>query len=312
MRIGVVVDASCDLPDSFFTDDKVEILPVTIRLGNETLVDQRDPVVTQNFYTSHISEGIDAETQAFSVEQIKDLFLGRLVKDFDYIFCITVTSKRSLIFENASRASFAILSGYRKIREDAGVAGPFALRVFDSKSMFCGTAVLAAEAVKLIREGVPANHIRQRLEDLTQNIVGYGIPRDLGYIRQRGIKKGEKSVGFATYLIGSALDIRPIIQMYHGETQPVAKVFHYEKAAERLFAFASQEMRQGIKTSHVCVCYGGPLDELRALPGYAEFEGVAALQGIEVLPALMSATACVNAGPGMLAMAWGGDLHEFK
>jgi fatty acid-binding protein DegV len=178
--------------------------------------------------------------------------------------------------------------------------------------MFCGTAVLAAEAVKLIREDIPANQIRQRLEDLTHNIVAYGIPRDLGYVRQRGIKKGEKSVGFATYVIGTALDIRPVIQMYHAETQPVAKALGYEKAAERLFRFAVAQIEQGIKSSHVCVCYGGPLAELQALPGFREFENVAKSHDVEVLQSMMSATACVNAGPGMLALAWGGELREFK
>lgn len=312
MRIGIVADASCDLPQAFYREHRIGILPITIRLGDELLVDERDPALTHRFYTEQLAaKGLDAETQPYSAEQIRQKFLDGIVLDYDYVFCITITANRSPIFENATKASFAILNDYKAVRAAAGVTGPFALRVVDSRNMFCATGVLVAEAAKLAKAGQPPNDIRKRLDELRENICGYMVPGDLYYIRNRGIKKGEKSVGLLTYAIGTALDIKPVILSYRGETQPVAKPRGYERAVERMFAHVTAQIRAGIDTRHVCISYGGDPARIVTLPGYEALAQTARHHGIELLISAMSATAAVNAGGGCVAIAYGGDLRAF-
>src|SRR5690606_27586031 len=143
MRIGIVVDSACDLPVDFLKAHEVEILPISVRIGDELQVDYRDEADTLAFLHAHIAErGASAETIPFSVEQIRDLFLQRLVVDYDHVFCITVTSTRSPIFENARQASYAILNDYRPVRAAAGHATPFALRVIDTQNLFSAQGVL--------------------------------------------------------------------------------------------------------------------------------------------------------------------------
>ena len=313
MRIGVVVDASCDLPHEFMREHRIGILPVTIRLGEEILVDVRDPDATRRFYTEQLaSKGLSAETVAFTAEQIREKFLDRIVIDYDYIFCITVSSTRSPIFENATRASFAILNDYKSIRAGAGVTGPFALRVVDSKNMFCATGVLAAEVAKLAKAGQAPNDIRKRLDELRDKLCGYMVPGDLYYIRSRGIKKGEKSVGLMTYAIGTALDIKPVIQSYLGETKPAAKILGYDRAVERMFGHVIKQIEHGLATQHLCISYGGDPELIATLPGYAQLAQAAQAQGIEILSSFMSATAAVNTGAACVAVAFCGALREFE
>ncbi|MEQ1439220.1 DegV family protein [Fontimonas sp. SYSU GA230001] len=312
MRIGVVADASCDLPPEFFREHGIHILPITIRLGDEQLVDTRDPEQTLRFYAEQLAaKGYDAETQPLSADQIRELFLDRLVLDYDYVFCITITATRSPIFENATKASFAILSDYKATRSGAGVGGPFALRVVDSRNMFSGTGVLVAEAAKLARAGAPPNDIRRRLDELREHICGYMVPGDLYYIRNRAIKKGEKSVGLISYAIGSALDIKPVILCYRGETQPIANIRSHERAVERMLIHVAHQIELGIDTRHVCVSYGGDPTEIPTLPGYERLAAAARSQGVELLSSIMSATAAVNAGARCVAVAYGGELRSF-
>ena len=130
MRIGLVVDSACDLPGDYLRKNDFTILPITVRIGDEIREDQRDEQVTLDFLRSHIAEqGATAETMPFSVEQITDLFLKRLVIDYDYVFCMTITRTRSPIYDNALQASYAILNEYRGPRSAAGHDTPFALRV---------------------------------------------------------------------------------------------------------------------------------------------------------------------------------------
>jgi DegV family protein with EDD domain len=312
MKIGIVADATCDLPDDFLRRHRINILPVAIRLGEELLTDERDPEQTRRFYAEQLAEkGADAETTPYTAEQIRERFLRRIVLDYDYVFCITVTASRSPIFENATKASFAILNDYKDIRAEHGISGAFALRVVDSRSLFTGSAVLVAEAARMVEAGASANDIRRRIDELRDQLCAYMVPDDLYYIRKRGAAKGEKSVSWLTYAFGSALDIKPVILSYHGETQAVARHRGQERAVEKLFAHAAAQLQQGILTRHLCISYGGPLEQLRELPGYAGLEQVAQAQGVSLLAATMSATAGVNVGARCLSIAYAGELRAF-
>lgn len=311
--MGLVVDATCDLPEAFLRDNDIRVLPIHIRLGDDLLVDARDPEATLHFYANHLAEsGLEAETVPYTAEEIREEFLKRIVLDFDCVFVLTVTSTRSPIFENAQKASFAILNDYKAVREQHQVSGPFSMRVIDSRSLFCGTGVLAAEAVRLIGEGLAQNQIRKQLDELRDHISAYMVPADLYYVRTRAKKKGEKSVGLMTYAIGSALDIKPVLHAYRGETKPVAKVRHYEAAVEQLMAYTCRRIADGLRTPTVCLSYGGDPTEIGKLPGYTELAATARQHGVQLLTSIMSATAAVNAGGGGIAVAFAADPKPFK
>ena len=133
----------------------------------------------------------------FTVQQIHDLFLSRLVIDYDYVFCMTITKTRSPIFDNAQQASFAILNDYRPVRAAAGHDTPFALRVVDTQNLFAAQGITAVEAVRLRDAGEGAPKIRARLENLALHTHGYMVPPDLYYMRNRARTKGDRSVELA-------------------------------------------------------------------------------------------------------------------
>lgn len=312
MRIGLVVDSTCDLPKTFIDEHRIIILPITIRIEDEQFVDRRDPRQTIEFYRSHIGEkGHNAESAPFTVEQIQELFLDRVVIDLDYAICETVTRLRSPIFENATKASFAILRGYKEVRRKHGVEGPFALRVINSKTLFCGQGVLAAETIRMISEGVHVNEIRARIEKFSEDVFTYLVPRDLYYIRARAQKKGEKSVSWVGAALGTALDIKPILRAYHEETGPVAKARGFEHACEKLLHYAIERIRVGLLAPTICMSYGGDPEEVKALPGYGELMLEAERHGVQVLTSVMSVTAGVNIGPGGFCLAFVAPPHEF-
>lgn len=312
MRIGLVVDSACDLPGRYFRDHAITLLPVTVRIGDDTLTDMRDEQETLQFLHSHIAErGADAETAPFTVQQIQELFLGRLVIDYDYVFCLTTTRTRSPIHDNATQASFAILNEYRPIRSAAGHDTPFALRVVDSQNVFAGQGVTAVEAVRLIEAGEGAAKIRARLEYLALHTHAYMVAPDLHYLRARTRKRGDRSVSLVSATLGSALDIKPILHCNRGETGPVAKVKGLDNACERLFRFAGERVRAGLMTPTLCMGYGGELAEMRALPGYDDLRATCAEHNIEVFESVMGLTGMVNVGKGALVLGFASEPHAF-
>lgn len=313
MRIGLVVDSACDLPGSFIERNHIEILPITVKIGEAVLADHRNEQATLEFLHSHVaSRGAEAETMPFSVNQIRDLFLRKLVIDYDYVFCLTITRTRSPIHDNATQASFVILNDYRPMRSAAGHQSPFALRVVDTQSLFAGQGVTAVEAVRMIQAGEGVAKIRARLDNLAINTHAYMVPRDLMYLRSRAKTKGDKSVSLFSATLGSALDIKPVLYCNRGETKPVAKIRGFDTAVRRLFAFASERVTAGLMAPTLCMSYGGELEEMRLLPGYTELIDVCRTHGVEVFESVMSLTGMVNVGKGSLVVGFAGEAHEFK
>lgn len=312
MRIGLVVDSACDLPRDFLEREQVEVLPITVRIGDAVQVDHRDEAQTLAFLESHIAErGANAETTPYTPEQIRDLFLERLVVEYDYVFCMTITGSRSPIFANAQKASYMILNDYKQPRATAGNTTPFALRVIDTQNLFCAQGILPVEAARLRAAGEPALRIRTRLEELANHTYGYLVPRDLSYIRNRARAKGDRSVSLFSAALGTALDIKPVLRGHRGDTGPVAKIKGFEPAVEKMFDFAARRVRAGLLTPTVTLCYGGHLDGMRALPGYTRLLDACTGQNVEVFESVMSTTGMVNVGRGAVVVGFAAPEHRF-
>ncbi len=313
MRIGLVVDSTCDLPEALLRDNRVEILPITIRIDGDEVIDRHDPAAALEFYAHRIGDkGHDAESVPFSTEQICELFMGRLVTEFDFVFCQTVMRSRSPIYENATKASFSILSEYHAARKAAGVDGPFALRVINTGTLFAGQGVLAAETLRMIKQGQAANAIRERLETLLDCVRAYAIPPDLYYVRARARKKGDRSVSFVGAALGSALDIKPILCGYADQTEPVDKVRGFDAAVEKLFDYAGRKVKEGLMSPFVVVSYAGDPKELEQMPGYRALRAICRESNVELLSSIMSVTGGVNLGPGALSLGLIAEPHTFK
>ena len=310
MRFGIVVDSACDLPVEFFQQHRIVVLPIGIRIDEENFVDDRNPAVIRRFLAENLgARSHAAETEPYSVEQVRELFLGRLVLDFDCVFCLTITATRSPIFANARQASFSILNNYQAVRKATGVDGPFLMRVIDTQTLFAAQGVSVYEATRLIAARASVGTLRERLEFIAQNTYGYMLPRDLYYLRARAQKKGDRSVGWLSATLGNALDIKPILRGYRGETGPVGKVRGFNPGAKALFGYAQQRVRAGLLVPVLCVSYGGDLSELEALPGYAMLKQTCVEHNVEVLESTMSVTGMINVGVGAVTLGFAAAEH---
>jgi fatty acid-binding protein DegV len=240
------------------------------------------------------------------------LFLKKLVLEFDYVICLTIASTRSPIFERTQKSSFNILTRYRPVREAAGLHAPFAMRVYDSRTLFAGQGVQILELARLLREDMPVTRVFKRMEEIIPQTYAYLVPTDLYYLYHRARKRGDRSVGFFGYTLGSALDIKPIARSFRGETGPVAKARPFDAAAERVFANITREIGRGLLAPFVNLSYGGDWKPIQQLPGYQAMAKAAQARGVEICWSHLSITAGVNVGPGALTAGIIAQSHEFE
>lgn len=305
MRTGLVMDASCDVPQEFVSRHRITVIPIRIDIGGVLFCDRRDEAETQRFLARDpVSHKLSAHAEPYSADEIRALILDKLVTTCDCLFCLTISATRSPVHANLNKASFGVLKQYRDIRRQAGRQGQFLLRVIDTQTLFAGSGVVVAEAARLIEAEQNAATIRERLDQVAHHTYGYMLPRDLRYLRARAREKGDRSIGLIGAALGSTLDIKPLLRGWRGQTSAVARMRGFEHGAENLFRHTAERIREGLMVPTVCISYGGDLDTMHALPGYGEIPRACNECGIDLLESTMSITGMVNVGEGALTVGF--------
>ncbi len=317
MKIGVVVDPSCDLPSSFFKNGDVELMPTTIKIGDHSFEDHRDDAQTIKFHSDTKTRmkqktETSVESSPFTSGQIEALFLEKLVHKYDHVFCVMATHARSDIYDHVMKASRSIFIKHRQVRREAGIDGPFTMSVINSGNIFTGTAVLTAEVVRMIKAGATPSVIESRINELVQHTYCYLVPPDLTHIYKRASKRGDKSISWTGFMLGSMLDIKPILCGHRDNTGPVAKMRHFDAAVETMFANATRSVEAGLLTPSICLGYGGDPDEVQHLPGFMRLKKAAGKAGTTIHITPMGISGAVHTGPGCVSVAFVSDQHVFE
>ncbi len=304
--ICIAVDSACDLLPSVIKKYKIEILPISVKFANERFIDLRDPVLTTDFYSSAMkSKNFDVETEPYSATEMRGRIEKQLVLEWDEVLVMTISSTRSEIFENMRNAIFASALNFKTIRAQAGKSKPFKIRVFDTGTVFTGQAVLVYEALRLINdEKLGLQQVLIQLEEIKERVLSFLLPQDLYYLKNRASKKGDKSVGWLSYQVGSLLNVKPIIQCYKGETSPIDKVIGFDKGLENLFNRAKEAVIAGLSINIIAMSYAGDLEDIKSLTDYKAFLSFLKNKNIPSTLAVMSTTAAVNVGPGAFSLAY--------
>lgn len=313
MRVGLIVDSACDLPYEFTRKHDLFVLPVTAVIDGQTYIDDHDPVRTQEFYQSGLLQrGHHAETQAFTLEQIRDLFLEKIVTQYDMAICETVTKSRSLIYQNASEAMNSVMANYHEPRKVAGREGRFSMRVIDSKQIFAGQGLLAAHTIRLIKQKLAKNALRHEVDTFTDKIYTCVIPRDLHYIRERGRRRGDKSVSALVAFLGKALNITPVLFGKAAAAEPVAKTRDFNVAVEKVMNYAAARVEAGLLTPYVSLSCGLSWTEIEDLPGLNRLREACERNDVELLLSQMGITSSIYIGPGSLCLCLAAEPHTFN
>ena len=312
-RVGIVVDASCDVPDAFLTDPDVSIIPIPIRIRGQTYVDQHDPDATRRYMRENANgEGAEGQSVPLDAEALHQFFLERFAVDYDSVYCFTITQNRSPIFEAASQGLQQAQSAIRAQRQAAGIHRPLQFRVIDTRQMFAGSGVAPLAVWDMVKAGKDPKEIRETLFRVIDCTYAYSVPDDLAYARARSRVRGDRSIGLFSSLLGSAMDIKPLIRVHQGDTDALAKYRGRKEAWGRLFELIGRLVTRGLLVPHVVVSYAGALDDVLRNPDYAVLRQQCAVEGVQLHTLTMSITGMMNFGPGGIVIGLAAPEHRHE
>ena len=102
------------------------------------------------------------------------------------------------------------------------------IHVFDSRSISLGIALIATEAVDMVKQGLSAAEIIARLEQVREGTEVIFTLDTLEYLRKGG------RIGKVQAVMGALLSIKPIVRVVDGIYIPVGKVRRQEQALQEI------------------------------------------------------------------------------
>ena len=305
MRRAILVDAGCDLSQIDRKALGIELWPIEIIRGASEFLDTRDEQQLVKIYNSGETFN-DATTRPMELYPARARLL-ELSNQFDELLYLSIMTARSPALQKAKMAADSLpisINTERKVRQQP----LFRFVGLDSTQLFSGYAWIGAYAAIRLR----ANAVQPSAVELTsndvknalKNVSAYLIPGELKTIRERAIAKGEKSVGWIGYALGTALDIKPVIGCRGGKTSVVARLRGAETARKELISSIIAQIESGALVHKlITLVYGGELSALNHMVDVNLLSQCCRKHGVTLLKSMMSITGLVNVGSGGLSIA---------
>jgi len=212
MPVRIVTDSSSDLEAAAAEELGVEVVPLSIRFGDDEYTD-RVGLTVQDFYAKMATSPKLPETAAPSPGAFEEAYRRQAEAGADAVVCVTLSSALSATMQAAENAAKA-------------VAGDLDVRVVDSRSITAGLGTIVRLAASAGRDGASTDEVVAKVHELV------GRTRVLGTLDTlENVQKGGR-IGRAQALVGSMLSIKPLLDLSTGEVDPAGKVRTRRKALE--------------------------------------------------------------------------------
>ncbi len=213
MAVRIVTDSSCDLTAAEAATHGVEVVPLSIRFGEEEFEDGTELTV-EAFYAKLDTSADLPETAAPAPGKFDAAFRRQAEAGADAIVCINLSSGLSATMQSARTAATAF----------DGVP----VHVIDSRSITSGLGTQVLLAAQAAADGAGAEDVVALVEELVARTHVFGALDTLD-----NLKKGGR-IGGAQALVGSLLSIKPILDLSSGEVEEAGKARTRRKALEAL------------------------------------------------------------------------------
>ena len=208
MTVRIVTDSACDLRGDEVEELGIEVVPLSIRFGDQEFID-REELSVEDFYR-RLAESDDLpETAAPAPGRFEAAFRRQLDQGADAIVCINIASALSATMQSARTAADAV---------DADI------RVVDSRSITAGLGSLALEAARMGHDGASPEDIIAAVDSMSDRTHVFGALDTLD-----NLKKGGR-IGGAQALLGSMLAIKPILDLSTGAVEEAGRQRTRKKA----------------------------------------------------------------------------------
>ncbi|MBQ7792782.1 MAG: DegV family protein, partial [Clostridia bacterium] len=270
------IDSTANMKPELY--DKVTVIPLTVHFKEEEYIDGVT-ITNEEFYQKLVEADELPRTSQVTPDGFMKYF-EEVKEAGDEAVVITVASKLSGTCQSAMIAAKEYDNIY----------------VVDSGNVAVGSGIIAEYAIKLAEEGKSAKEIKEILDKEKENVYIIAMVDTLKYLKMGGRISG------VVAFVGGLLNIKPIVSVYDGVIQMIAKARGAKQGNQTLIS-EIEKMGQVDFSKPVRFGHSGLTDEGMQLflENSKDFwaEGKVDMQSV-----LMGSVIGTHAGPGIVAIAF--------
>ncbi len=280
MKVAIVTDSTAYIPAEVTRGYTIRIAPLQVIWGHETFRDGVD-ITPDQFYTRLGETKVMPTTSQPAPSVFKDIYTQLAEEGYD-ILSLHISTKLSGTIDSAMQAK--------------NMLSKINVEVMDSysTSMQLGFQVMAA--AKAAAQGATLDECRVIAEQARANSGVLFLLNTLEFLRRGG------RIGSAAAFLGTALNLKPILELVNGKVEGIDKVRTWSKAEDRLLEIFEQRIG-GRTPIRIASVYGGAKPEAEAL-----LERVRQRFGVsevsETLLSPVSPVIGVHTGPGTVGLVY--------
>ncbi len=199
MKIKILSDSTCDLPQEVLEKYDITMIPLTVIKGGKEFVDCVNITPAEIF--AHVAAGGDlCSTAAVNIGEYTEYF-GKYAADYDAVIHINLSAEFSSCHQNAKLAADDFTN----------------VRVVDSRNLSTGQGLVVLQACKLAAECDDIDEIVDKLNAFTEKVEASFLLDQLQYM----VKGGRCSAAAA--LGANLLNLKPCIEVKNGKMSVVKK-----------------------------------------------------------------------------------------
>jgi DegV family protein with EDD domain len=275
--IKIIADTTCGLPRDLLNQHGIYFLPQIVIFGDESYRDDTE-IDSKTFLVKLRAAAALPKTAAPPPALYYPIF-NELRDSHDTAIIITPSAEVSGTFRSAVTAA--------KEYTDVDI------RVVDSRTVAGGLGQLILRASEWVNQGAEIDALETRIKEMAKREHVYFVVDTLEYLFKGG------RIGGAQALLGSFLQIKPILTLNDGRIQPVEKQRTKRRALHRLQEIVIAACPHG-KESFISIAHVEAENEAAELVLYFKKAlGVEDIPIYEAPPAIV-----VHGGPKILAVSF--------
>jgi len=229
--VRIVTDSACDLTDELVKEHGVLVVPLTIRFGDEELEDRRQ-LSPEEFWQRCKGQMALPETAAPAPGSFMAAYQQAADEGADSVLCLTISSGVSGTYASAVTAADSF----------SGIP----VRVLDTRSVTMGQGLMVIAAAEEAAAGAGLDDLVAAQEGRSRRLRVYGVLGGLEHLQRGG------RIGGAQALLGSLLNIKPVIQVKDGVVAEESK----QRTRGRALAYLTTKVTEDAPMERLAVADG--------------------------------------------------------
>jgi fatty acid kinase fatty acid binding subunit len=272
MSVAIVTDSTADLPSSLTKTRSITVVPLTLNFEGRSLLDGVD-IRPSEFYRKLPNATTHPTTSQPSAGRFAEAY-AQLLNDHADVVSIHISEK---------------LSGtYASAVQGAEMTDPKRVHVIDSQLVSMSLGLITLAASEMAAHGVAATAIAERITAMRESVQTYFSVATLEFLRRGG------RIGRASALLGSVLQVKPVLCIRDGLVTPLERVRTFDRALNRIMEL-TREVDRG---KGLCVIVGHADAESDAERVARSLEPITDTLMIQPLGPVVGA----HAGPGVVGV----------